>query len=68
MRKVALTMACPHNQPLTDASITRRGFLGHAIHLGMATAAASMLLEPQALRSLADGGESHQVLARHRSV
>jgi NitT/TauT family transport system substrate-binding protein len=58
MRKVALTMACPHTQRLTDTSITRRGFLGHAIHLGMATAAACMLFEPQALRSLAMAGRA----------
>jgi NitT/TauT family transport system substrate-binding protein len=58
MRKVALTMACPHTQRLTDTSITRRGFLGHAIYLGMATATASMLFEPQALRSLAMAGRA----------
>jgi NitT/TauT family transport system substrate-binding protein len=58
MRKVALTSACPHHHILGDSCVTRRGFLGQAIHLGMAMAAASMVLEPQALSSLARAGRA----------
>jgi len=58
MRKVALAMACPHAHVHSGTSVTRRGFLGHAIHLSMATAAASVLLGPQALRSLAMAGRA----------
>jgi NitT/TauT family transport system substrate-binding protein len=55
---VALTIACPHHHLLGDSCVTRRGFLGQAIHLRMATAAASMALEPQALSSLATAGRA----------
>ena len=58
MRKVAITMACSHDHAHRDLSVTRRDFLGRAIHLGMATAAASLWLEPQALRSLAMAGRA----------
>jgi NitT/TauT family transport system substrate-binding protein len=58
VRKVALTIAWPHHHTLGDSSVTRRGFLGQAIHLSMATAAASMVLDPQALRSLVTAGRT----------
>ena len=58
MRKVAIAMACPHDHLHCDTPVTRRGFLGRAIHLGIATATASLLLEPQALRSTALAGRA----------
>ena len=58
MRKVAITMACSHDHVQRDLPVTRRDFLGRAIHLGMATTAASLWLEPQVLRALAMAGRA----------
>jgi NitT/TauT family transport system substrate-binding protein len=58
MRKVAFAIACPHDHVHRDTPVTRRGFLRQSIHLGMATAAASILIESQALRSLAIAGRA----------
>jgi NitT/TauT family transport system substrate-binding protein len=53
MRKVTLSISCPHTHEHSDASLSRRGFLGQVMHLGMAAAAASALLDGYATRVLA---------------
>jgi ABC-type nitrate/sulfonate/bicarbonate transport system substrate-binding protein len=58
MRKVTLAMACSHDHIHSDPAVTRRGFLGQAIGLGVATAAVSLLSEPPALNSLAWAGRA----------
>jgi hypothetical protein len=56
MRKVALTISCPHTHERPNSSLSRRGFLGQVMHLGMAAAAASTLLDGYATRVLAAPG------------
>jgi hypothetical protein len=58
MRKVALAISCPHSHEDAGPSLSRRGFLGHVMHLGMAAAAASTVLDGYATRVLAAPGRA----------
>jgi hypothetical protein len=64
MRKGAFTIACPRNHAHTDALNTHRSFLGRAIHLGMATAAASMLWEQSWSSDGRGGSTGHSMPGR----
>jgi NitT/TauT family transport system substrate-binding protein len=56
MRKVALTIGCPHTP--AETPMTRRGFFGEAIAMGMAAATASTLLEGSLGRGAAAAGRA----------
>jgi NitT/TauT family transport system substrate-binding protein len=56
MRKVALSIGCPHTH--VGIPMTRRGFFGEAIAMGMAAASASTLLEGSLGRGAAGAGRA----------
>ncbi len=53
MRKVALTMACPHAHGHVGSPMTRRSFCGEALTFGLAAAATSTLLDGSVRRAMA---------------
>ena len=53
MRKVALTIACPHAHAHVGTPMTRRSFCGEAITFGLAAAATSTLLDGSARCAIA---------------
>ena len=53
MRKVALTIACPHAHVHVGTHMARRSFCGEAITFGLAAAATSTLLDGSARPAIA---------------
>jgi ABC-type nitrate/sulfonate/bicarbonate transport system substrate-binding protein len=51
MRKVALTIACPHAHEHAGPSLSRRGFLGQVMAFGMAAVAASTRRDGHTVRA-----------------